>query len=120
MFILIVSFLIALLVIIYIRPNYSGSNHFYKSLLGCLPNFFAVFGSSFIYPLFKGSISFRQHFNAALFITLGVIAYEIEQHWTEGIFDYLDIAASITAAVMAIILYQKLFLNKLKNPSQIF
>ena len=113
MFILIASFLTTLLVKIYIRPNYSGSNHFYKLLLDSLPNFFAVFGSAFMYPLFKGTISFKEHFNTTLFITLGVLAYEIEQYWTKGTFDYLDIGASIAAALISIALYKNLFLNRI-------
>ena len=72
-------------------------------------------GFSFIYPLFKGSISFKQHVIVVFFITLGTMAYEIEQLWTERTFDYLDIVASITAAVIAIVLYQKVFLDKPKN-----
>ena len=46
------------------------------------------------------------------------MAYEIEQLWTERTFDYLDIVASITAAVIAIVLYQKVFLDKPKNFTQ--
>jgi hypothetical protein len=72
-------------------------------------------GLSFIYPLFKGSISFKQHAISVFFITLGTIAYEIEQLWSDRNFDYLDIIASITAAVIAIVLYQKVFLDKPKN-----
>ena len=45
-------------------------------------------------------------------MTLGTITYEIEQLCTERTFDYLDVVASITAAVIAIVLYQKVFLNK--------
>ena len=113
--IIIASFLIATLINLYLRPYYSGNNHFYKLLLGSLPNFFYVLGFSFIYPLFKGSISSKQHAISVFFITLGTIAYEIEQVWTEKTFDYLDVVASITAAVIAIVLYQKVFLDKLKN-----
>lgn len=113
--IIISSFLIATLVKFYFRPYYSGNNHLYKLLLGSLPNFFYVLGFSFIYPLFKGSVSSKQHAISVSFITLGTIAYEIEQLWTNRNFDYLDIIASITAAVIAIVLYQKVFLDKLKN-----
>jgi len=110
-----VSILLATLIKLYFRPYYSGNNHFYKLLLGSLPNFFYVLGFSFIYPLFKSSISFKQHVIAVFFITLGTIAYEIEQLWTERTFDYLDIVASVAAAVIAIVLYQKVFLDKPKN-----
>ena len=112
---MIVSILLATLIKLYFRPYYSGNNHFYKLLLGSLPNFFAVFGSAFIYPLFKGTISFKKHFNATFFITLGVLVYEIEQYWTKGTFDYLDIGASITAAMIAIVLYKKIFLITQNN-----
>ncbi|MDP2366395.1 MAG: hypothetical protein Q8M94_21790 [Ignavibacteria bacterium] len=118
LFIVIVAVLIATLIKLYFRPCYPGNNHFYKLLLGSLPNFFYVLGFSFIYPLFKGSISFKQHVIAVFFITLGTIAYEIEQLWTERNFDYLDVIASITAAVIAIVLYQKVFLITLKNSPQ--
>lgn len=111
----IVSILLATFIKLYFRPYYSGDNHFYKLFLGSLPNFFYVLGFSFIYPLFKGSISFKQHVIAVFFITLGTIAYEIEQLWTERTFDYLDIIASITASVFAIVLYQKVFLTTQKN-----
>ena len=43
---------------------------------------------------------------------------KLEQLWTERTFDYLDVVASITAAVIAIVLYQKVFLDKLKNSPQ--
>ncbi len=109
--IVIASILIATLIKLYFRPYYSGNNHFYKLLLGSLPNFFYVLGFSFIYPLFKGSISFKQHVIAVLFITLGTIAYEIEQLWTERTFDYLDIIASFTSAIVSILIYRNTLLK---------
>lgn len=105
------SILIATLFKLYFRPYYSGNNHFYKLLLGSLPNFFYVLGFSFIYPLFKGSISFKQHVIAVFFITLGTIAYEIEQLWTERTFDYLDIIASFTSAIVSILIYRNTLLK---------
>jgi arginine exporter protein ArgO len=59
--------------------------------------------------LFKDTITFKKYISVVFFITLGAIAYEIEQLWTERTFDYLDIIASIIAAVIAIVLYQKVF-----------
>lgn len=115
--IVISSFLIATLSKLYFRPDYSGSNHFYKLLLSALPNFFYTLGSSFIYPLLKDTITVKKYVSVVFFITLGVLAYEIEQLWTKRTFDYLDIIATIIAAVIAIVLYQKVFLNnKKKHP----
>jgi len=76
-------------------------------------------GLSFIYPLFKGSISFKQHAISVFFIALGTIAYEIEQLWTERTFDYTDIIASIIAAIISIVLYKKLFSNRIEKSSNI-
>jgi len=117
--IIIASFLIATLIKLYLRPYYFGNDHFSKLLLGSLPNFFYVLGFSFIYPLFKGLISFKQHVIAVFFITLGTIAYEIEQLWTERTFDYTDIIASIIAAIISIVLYKKLFSNRIEKSSNI-
>jgi len=117
--IIIASFLIATLIKLYLRPYYFGNDHFYKLLLGSLPNFFYVLGLSFIYPLFKGSISFKQHAISVFFIALGTIAYEIEQLWTERTFDYTDIIASIIAAIISIVLYKKLFSNRIEKSSNI-
>jgi hypothetical protein len=107
------SILIATLIKLYFRPNYSGSNHFYHLLLGCLPNFFYILGFSFIYPLFKGSILFKEYVTAVFLIMLGSVAYEIEQLWTERIFDYLDIIASIIAGIFSIYLYKRQLSNKI-------
>jgi len=109
--IIIASILIFILNNFYFRGHFIGYSHFYDLLFGSLPNFCAILGFSFIYPLFKGTISFKEHINATLFITLGVLAYEIEQHWTERTFDYLDIIASIIAAMISIILYKKVFIK---------
>jgi hypothetical protein len=116
--IVVASILIATLIKLYFRPSYSGNNYFYKFLLGSLPSFFYTLGASFIYPLFKGTNTFKKFISVVFCITLGAVAYEIEQLWTERTFDYLDIVTSITAAVIAIVLYQKVFSNKQNNSTQ--
>jgi len=117
--IIIASFLIATLIKLYLRPYYSGSNHFYKLLLGSLPNFFYTLGFSFIYPLFSHSIQLNKYILTVFFITLGTIAYEIEQLWTKRTFDYIDIIASIIAALISIVLYKKIFSNRIEKLSNI-
>lgn len=112
------SILIATFIKLYLRPHYLGNNYFYKTLLGSLTNFFYVLGSTFIYPLFKNSISFKQYLNAVFFITLAAIVYEIDQLWTTTrTFDYLDIIATILAAILSVVIFKLLIKTSLRKPS---
>jgi hypothetical protein len=107
-----ISILIATFIKVFLRSLYHESNQFFILLLGSLPSFFYVLGISFIFPLLKKVVSFKQFLSAIFFIALGSIIYETEQIWTNGTFDYFDIIASITAAVFSIFLYKKVYLNK--------
>jgi arginine exporter protein ArgO len=64
--------------------------------------------------LFRDTITFKKYISVVFFITLGAIASEIEQLWTERTFDYIDIIASIIAAIISIVLYKKLFSNRIE------
>jgi len=73
---------------------------------GFAPNFFTVLSLSLSASYFS-----KQPIKTMIYITSGVIIYEIEQIWTSRIFDYMDIIASVLGLVVAILIH-KLMINK--------
>ncbi|HAP36905.1 MAG TPA: hypothetical protein DCQ28_13595 [Bacteroidetes bacterium] len=91
--------------------KYISSNHIYDfGLADSLPNFFAVFGFSYLmlfhYQKKVGKTSPHYFFISAL----SMIAYEISQRYESGTFDIRDIIASIIGSVVAYGVY--VILNK--------
>jgi len=99
----------------FVRPEYFGNNNLLDIILGSSPNFLFVLGVSFIYALTKVEVEFKKFIGTIFAITLGVIAYEFEQSWTNRTFDIIDLVASILAACVSIAIYYLLNRNICKR-----
>ena len=107
-------FLIALLLgfaakIVYRKFIYSNNIND-NGLADSLPNFFAVFGFSYL-MLFYHQMKSNKISNSIFFISASsIIAYEISQRYEGGTFDFRDIIASLIGSIFAYGLY--LFIAK--------
>ena len=95
----IASLLIALLVK-FNRERYYGTSESIDLLLGAAPSFFYLFGLLMLITFFSKPQEFSKFLKYAVFVSLGALAYELEQYWTERTFDIADIAASILATAL--------------------
>jgi hypothetical protein len=101
-FFMVGSFLSIVLVKLYIRPYlfHHGIKNFWVT--GSLPNFFSTLGLSF-FPLLLGhSLPFKRFKVICISVAGGLIGYEFEQWFSGGgVFDPLDIIASVAGAMLA-------------------
>lgn len=108
---------ITLLDQLYIRSLLIGIHPIVDVIVGSLPNFLAVISLS----LLVVHITLRYNLNffnsnslISVFVTLGVVAYELFPHSTinksfGGTFDYYDITASIVGGIVSYLIEKKCF-----------
>ena len=103
--ILTVSIFLALVIKI-IRPLVYNviQNNVLNSLVGSLPSLFATTGFCML-PLLTVN---KQQVKAMSFGVLGLLIYEVEQYWTERVFDVLDLGAIGLGYLISILIYQKI------------
>jgi hypothetical protein len=104
----IASLLVALLVR-FNREKYYGTSESIDFLLGSAPSFFYLFGLLMLITIFSKAQKYSKFLQYAVFVSLGALAYELEQYWTERTFDIADIAASILATVLYLCLHSRIF-----------
>ncbi|WP_288428495.1 hypothetical protein [uncultured Spirosoma sp.] len=106
---------IALLDQLYIRPLLIGTNPSVDVIVGSLSNFFAAIALSLLFVHIATSYKlnfFNPNSLISVFVTLGVVAYEISPHSTinksfGGTFDYYDIIASISGGIISYLVEEK-------------
>lgn len=86
------------------RPfiNSSQINDF--GLHGYLPNLFAALSLC----LFATFWMKKGHIKTMIYVTVGLLIYEIEQNWTDRVFDYFDIIATVVGFVISILIFKYL------------
>jgi hypothetical protein len=67
---------------------------------GFAPNFFTAIGLS----LFVAITTKKKPIISMAFVTLGILAYEIEQVWTDMTFDYADIIATLVGYGLSVLI----------------
>jgi len=77
---------------------------------GFAPNLFTALSMC----LFASYWTNKGHIKTMIFVTSGILTYEIEQYWTERTFDILDIIATIIGLGVSILIF-KLFDRKRKE-----
>jgi hypothetical protein len=101
-FFMVGSFLSIVLVKLYIRPYFFRYNINDFGVTGSLPNFFAALGTSFFPLLLRDLFPFKKFKAVCISIAVGIVVYEFEQWFSGGgVFDPLDIAASVAGAMLA-------------------
>ena len=71
---------------------------------GFAPNLFYTIGAC----LFAAYWIKKRHIQTMVFVTAGVLTYEIEQIWTSRTFDYLDILATVIGFGISILIFKGL------------
>ena len=79
---------------------------------GFAPNLFATLSLC----LFASFLTKTGTIKTMIFVTIGLLAYEIEQYWTSRTFDILDVVATIIGLVISILIFN-MFVKKQKNAS---
>lgn len=112
-FFLFSSFLVAVLVKLYIRPYFFHHNIKDFGATGSLPNFFFTLGLSF-FPLLLGHLfPFKNFKSFCVYVAGGTIGYEFEQWFTGGgVFDPLDIVASVAGAMLTFLFCKRYVFSK--------
>ena len=76
------------------------------------PNLFAALSLCLFASFFTKTGTIK----TMIFVSIGLLAYEIEQYWTSRTFDKLDIIATIIGLVISILIFN-MFVEKQKNTS---
>jgi hypothetical protein len=110
---LIGSCLAALLVTLYIRPYFFHHNIKDFGVTGSLPNFFFTLGLS-PFPLLLGrSFPFKKFRPYCIYVVCGAIGAEFSQLFSGGgVFDPLDLVASVVGAVVAFYFCKRFVFSK--------
>jgi len=77
---------------------------------GFLPNLFAALSLC----LFVSFWNTKNHIRSMMFVTLGILTYEMEQIWTDRVFNYLDVAATIVGLGLSVLIFKYFSRNKEK------
>ncbi|MDJ0635820.1 MAG: hypothetical protein QNJ34_21715 [Xenococcaceae cyanobacterium MO_188.B29] len=107
------SFLAVILLKSFIRPYFSHYNIRDFGITGSLPNFFFCFGLPFVSLLVERSSSFKQ-FKTFCIVSASIgTMYELGQWFdTLGVFDPLDIVASIGGATLTFFFGKRYLFSK--------
>jgi ribose/xylose/arabinose/galactoside ABC-type transport system permease subunit len=104
----IISFIVCLVLAIIVkftRHSFFGNSEFLDILLGSSPSFLYLYGLISIIPVIKNNLEFTSYKKLAFMVTLGALTYEVEQVWSSRFFDYYDIAATILALTLMLVIH---------------
>jgi hypothetical protein len=87
------------------RHNFFGNSEILDILLGSSPSFLYLFGLISSIPVIKNNMKFNSYRKTSFLVTLGALTYEAEQAWTSRAFDYYDIAATILALTLMLVIH---------------
>jgi hypothetical protein len=82
------------------------------NIQGFAPNLFAALSLCLFTSFWTKTGTIKR----MIFITIGLLAYEIEQYWTDRTFDILDIIATIIRLVISILIFN-IFVKMQKKES---
>lgn len=85
------------------RPIIINSKINDLGIQGFAPNLFEALSLC----LFAAYLTRKNHITTMIFVSCGILAYEIEQIWTSRAFDYLDIIATIMGLVISILIFNR-------------
>ena len=70
---------------------------------GFAPNLFAALAACLVAAFFTR----KSHIKTMIFVSCGILTYEIEQNWTSRAFDYRDITATVIGLVISIFIFNR-------------
>lgn len=91
--------LVSALTVKFLRVELFGVDGYLDYFLGSSPSFLYLLGLIALVPLVIKDATVTKLRNWAIFISLGALAYEVEQYWFVGVFDPADALFSILALV---------------------